>query len=687
MMATGGGPDGSPEIGEEAKEGQGKDAVKDAARRKRTSKTARLKQSKLDARREQWLSQISGGSLKGATASPAAAAAAKLSGGGQEGEPAARVVIEGMEAGSEKESLLRSYEGASTSAPGTAGNGSAHRPKPGKASNGVHRSQRKGSGGVQGDHAAGVTGEPAGAAACLGDERNGGQLNGVATGGAPDGKGVERARGVLASFGADTEAEATDSAVGGRAGFRAWTSAKATENGVAGADAQEEETPMPAAGAAAGTATAAARCPNCGHEKGVVGQFAGEGEETGTQRTGGSGGRAKCRGVGAKEARKEKRGGVRKEKEGQSKESSGREKEGKAQGGEADAVLQWNGHRGDSFPGPPSAAMAPSGNNPSGGSRASDKGPGVEKLQREGKAAVTNGASGGETPSPPLHTSPQRAQGNGRIRGGLPENGSAGLGGSDRSDDDDDDEDDEDDDDWEAAADALTRGEAAAPPHAAQARAAGAPLPAAHGRASNGGLRHSISTGGGGPPSPAALGNGNGHHGGAFRPEYRPGGGRAGNGGAAGMGRFRSFSANGRAWRPDDVERPETLPPLLSARSARHAGQAAAPSGGGSHEISLVKIAASKWHVPYGGPGRGGASALPSGPPPAPTICPICTEELDVTDSSFVPCSCGFRLCLFCHHRIAQDDGRCPGCRREYKVPDPAAAKLAQRAPSLWLRV
>ncbi|MQL78224.1 hypothetical protein Taro_010651, partial [Colocasia esculenta] len=49
-----------------------------------------------------------------------------------------------------------------------------------------------------------------------------------------------------------------------------------------------------------------------------------------------------------------------------------------------------------------------------------------------------------------------------------------------------------------------------------------------------------------------------------------------------------------------------------------------------------------------------------------PSLCPICYEDLDVTDSSFLPCSCGFRLCLFCHKKILEDDGRCPGCRKEY---------------------
>ncbi|KAF8111433.1 hypothetical protein N665_0076s0403 [Sinapis alba] len=46
--------------------------------------------------------------------------------------------------------------------------------------------------------------------------------------------------------------------------------------------------------------------------------------------------------------------------------------------------------------------------------------------------------------------------------------------------------------------------------------------------------------------------------------------------------------------------------------------------------------------------------------------CPICSEEMDATDLSFLPCPCGFRLCLFCHKQINENDGRCPACRNKY---------------------
>ncbi|KAJ8553834.1 hypothetical protein K7X08_024512 [Anisodus acutangulus] len=95
-----------------------------------------------------------------------------------------------------------------------------------------------------------------------------------------------------------------------------------------------------------------------------------------------------------------------------------------------------------------------------------------------------------------------------------------------------------------------------------------------------------------------------------------------------------------RAWRLDDTFRPPGLPNLskqysFPMNSERHC------RGGGS-----------VW----------GCKSLST-----PTSCPICCEDLDYTDTSFLPCSCGFRLCLFCHKRILEEDGRCPGCRKQYK--------------------
>ncbi|KAI3499372.1 hypothetical protein L2E82_15808 [Cichorium intybus] len=93
--------------------------------------------------------------------------------------------------------------------------------------------------------------------------------------------------------------------------------------------------------------------------------------------------------------------------------------------------------------------------------------------------------------------------------------------------------------------------------------------------------------------------------------------------------------ANFRAWRPDDVSRPQSLPNLLKQNSL--------PMKSGTPGFS-------------------------------PSSCPICCEDLDMTDSSFLPCPCGYRLCLFCHKRILEDNGRCPGCRKPYEQADHGSA-------------
>jgi len=83
-----------------------------------------------------------------------------------------------------------------------------------------------------------------------------------------------------------------------------------------------------------------------------------------------------------------------------------------------------------------------------------------------------------------------------------------------------------------------------------------------------------------------------------------------------------------RAWRSDDAFRPQSLPSLSRSK---HCG-------------------ISNWMNEDG----------------QASLCPICYEDLDLTDTSFLPCSCGFHLCLFCHKRIMEADGRCPGCRKLY---------------------
>ncbi|CAI9767321.1 unnamed protein product [Fraxinus pennsylvanica] len=95
-----------------------------------------------------------------------------------------------------------------------------------------------------------------------------------------------------------------------------------------------------------------------------------------------------------------------------------------------------------------------------------------------------------------------------------------------------------------------------------------------------------------------------------------------------------------QAWRPDDACRPQTLPNLSKQYSF--------PMNSGRHF------------------GCGGSVWACKNVGTVPTSCPICYEDFDFTDSSFLPCSCGFRLCLFCHKRILEEDGRCPGCRKQY---------------------
>ncbi|KAF8089533.1 hypothetical protein N665_0503s0032 [Sinapis alba] len=85
-----------------------------------------------------------------------------------------------------------------------------------------------------------------------------------------------------------------------------------------------------------------------------------------------------------------------------------------------------------------------------------------------------------------------------------------------------------------------------------------------------------------------------------------------------------------RAWRQDDDLRPQGLPNLAKQLSFPELDK----------RFSTVSI---------------------------PSSCPICYEDLDMTDSSFFPCPCGFRLCLFCHKTIFDGDGRCPGCRKPYE--------------------
>ncbi|XP_010033199.2 uncharacterized protein LOC104422543 isoform X3 [Eucalyptus grandis] len=52
--------------------------------------------------------------------------------------------------------------------------------------------------------------------------------------------------------------------------------------------------------------------------------------------------------------------------------------------------------------------------------------------------------------------------------------------------------------------------------------------------------------------------------------------------------------------------------------------------------------------------------------------CPLCAEEMDLTDQQLKPCKCGYEICVWCWHHIMEmaekDDteGRCPACRAPY---------------------
>ncbi|KAK4358777.1 hypothetical protein RND71_021006 [Anisodus tanguticus] len=54
------------------------------------------------------------------------------------------------------------------------------------------------------------------------------------------------------------------------------------------------------------------------------------------------------------------------------------------------------------------------------------------------------------------------------------------------------------------------------------------------------------------------------------------------------------------------------------------------------------------------------------------TTCPLCAEEMDLTDQQLKPCKCGYQICVWCWHHIMEmaekdeTEGRCPACRSPY---------------------
>ena len=64
--------------------------------------------------------------------------------------------------------------------------------------------------------------------------------------------------------------------------------------------------------------------------------------------------------------------------------------------------------------------------------------------------------------------------------------------------------------------------------------------------------------------------------------------------------------------------------------------------------------------------------------------CPLCTEELDLTDQAAELCQCGYKICLWCYNQILENaakenaEGRCPACRTVYNPEKMAMAEIDQ---------
>ncbi|KPV77593.1 uncharacterized protein RHOBADRAFT_51426, partial [Rhodotorula graminis WP1] len=71
--------------------------------------------------------------------------------------------------------------------------------------------------------------------------------------------------------------------------------------------------------------------------------------------------------------------------------------------------------------------------------------------------------------------------------------------------------------------------------------------------------------------------------------------------------------------------------------------------------------------------------------------CPLCLEEMDLSDLNFRPCPCGYQICRFCYHHIKENlNNKCPACRTpyddatvEFKAIKPDEMKRLQAAKKL----
>ena len=60
--------------------------------------------------------------------------------------------------------------------------------------------------------------------------------------------------------------------------------------------------------------------------------------------------------------------------------------------------------------------------------------------------------------------------------------------------------------------------------------------------------------------------------------------------------------------------------------------------------------------------------------------CPLCVEPLDISDRNFLPCPCGYRVCMWCWHNIRENlNGLCPACRSPYNADPHAFASVDQQ--------
>ncbi|XWS28925.1 hypothetical protein CRYUN_Cryun25bG0113700 [Craigia yunnanensis] len=94
--------------------------------------------------------------------------------------------------------------------------------------------------------------------------------------------------------------------------------------------------------------------------------------------------------------------------------------------------------------------------------------------------------------------------------------------------------------------------------------------------------------------------------------------------------------------------------------------------GGGGVVCSSILIAQSHLHifVLFSIPNSPTLTAIMSDK--GEKACPLCAEEMDLTDLQLKPCKCGYEICVWCWHHIMdmaeKDDteGRCPACRSAY---------------------